>query len=177
MKTETEIKKRLAMDAAREQFENWVTQRWALMEEKDKPNLRGVSNQWTGIWHYTYSETAHLFAAWQAGAASKHFPEADSAVGQSEAKAGHFDICKEMARRSMDIRMSLLENVTNVSYSKRTKGTTVSIGVHGNLVAAIGLDNKFVGGLLLCDREQYYAIARELEAVSSTQPSTTESKK
>ena len=81
-------------------------------------------------------------------------------------KPGHFDICREMARRNMDIRMSLLENVTNVSYSKRTQGTTVSIGVYGNIVAAIGVENKFVGGLLLCDREQYFAIAKELEAAT-----------
>jgi hypothetical protein len=79
------------------------------------------------------------------------------------AKVGHFDICAEMAKRGLDIRMSLLENVTNLKYSERTKGTTVSIGVHGNVVAAIGLDNKFVGGLLLCDRAQYFAIQEELE--------------
>jgi hypothetical protein len=80
-----------------------------------------------------------------------------------QSKPGHFEICREMAKRGMDIRMSLLENVTNVRYSKRTKGTAVTIGVDGNLVAAIGLDNKFVGGLLLCDREQYFAVAAELE--------------
>jgi Protein of unknown function (DUF551) len=71
-----------AMDAAREQFENWVTRRWAMVDGKHKPNLRGGSNRWTDIWCYTYPKTADLFAAWQAGAASKHFPEADSAVGQ-----------------------------------------------------------------------------------------------
>ena len=75
---------------------------------------------------------------------------------------GHFDICKEMARRGMDIRMSTLDNVTNLRYSNRTKGTTVSIGVDGNIVAALGIHNKFVGGLLLCDREQYFALRDEL---------------
>jgi hypothetical protein len=78
---------------------------------------------------------------------------------------GHFDICKEMARRNKDIRVSLLENVTNLSYSKRTRGTTVSIGVHGNLVAAIGIEQKFIGGLLLCDKEQYMQIKAELESL------------
>ena len=78
-------------------------------------------------------------------------------------KPGHFAICAEMAERGLDIRMSLLENVTNLRYSNLTKGTTVSIGVDGNLVAAIGIEQKFVGGLLLCDREQYFAIAKELE--------------
>ena len=41
--------------------------------------------------------------------------------------------------------------------------TLVSIGVDGNLVAAIGLENKFVGGLLLCDKAQYFALRDELE--------------
>jgi hypothetical protein len=77
--------------------------------------------------------------------------------------ASHFDVCKEMAKRNLDIRLSTLDNVTNLRYSSKTKGTTVSIEVDGNIVAAIGLDNKFVGGLLLCDRTQYFAVAHELD--------------
>jgi hypothetical protein len=77
-------------------------------------------------------------------------------------EVGHFAICAEMAKRGLDIRMSLLENVTNVRYNKRAKGTDVTIGVDGNLVAAIGLDHQFIGGLLLCDRKQYLAMAEEL---------------
>jgi hypothetical protein len=77
-------------------------------------------------------------------------------------KVGHFDICREMARRNMDIRMSLLENVTDLTYSTKTKGTRVTIGIHGNLVAEIGLERKFIGGLLLCDKKQYLALAEEL---------------
>jgi hypothetical protein len=78
-------------------------------------------------------------------------------------KPGHFAICAEMAKRGLDIRMSLLENVTDLTYNKRNGGTRVTIGIDGNLVAAIGIEQKFIGGLLLCDREQYFAIARELE--------------
>lgn len=77
--------------------------------------------------------------------------------------ASHFDICKEMARRSLDIRMSLLENVTNLRYSKRRKGTDVTIGIDGNLVGEI-FNGKFVGGLLICDKEQYFTVKNELEA-------------
>jgi hypothetical protein len=80
-------------------------------------------------------------------------------------KAGHFDICREMAKRGLDIRMSLLENVTNLRYSKRNKGTTVSIGIDGNVVGSI-FNNEFVGGLLLCNKEQYFAIQKELEVQS-----------
>ena len=85
--------------------------------------------------------------------------------------ASHFEICREMARRGLDIRMSLLENVTRLSYSKRTKGTTVSIGVDGNVVGDI-FHNKFVGGLLLCNKEQYFAIAKELDAPPSSESTT-----
>lgn len=87
------------------------------------------------------------------------------------AKVGHFDICRAMARGNKDIRMSLLENVTNLSYSKLTKGTTVTIGIDGNLVGAI-FNNQFVGGLILCDREQYFAMAKELEQSAETTEST-----
>jgi hypothetical protein len=81
-------------------------------------------------------------------------------------KAGHFQICSEMAKRNMDIRMSLLENVTHLSYSKRTQGTTVSIGIDGNLVGAIA-KGDFVGGLLICNKEQYLALQKELDERNS----------
>jgi propanediol dehydratase large subunit len=77
-------------------------------------------------------------------------------------KVGHFQVCAEMAKRGLDIRMSLLENITNLRYSNKTKGTSVTIAVDGNLCSAIAYDNKFVGGLLLCDREQYMKLAAEL---------------
>lgn len=51
-------------DKDREAFEAWVAIRWRLV--KDKPDLGGVGNQWTGEWCYTYAETSSLYAAWQA---------------------------------------------------------------------------------------------------------------
>ena len=90
-------------------------------------------------------------------------------------EVGHFDICREMARTRKDIRMSLLENVTDLRYSKRTKGTLVTIGIDGNLVAAIGLEHKFIGGLLICDKEQYMAVKRELEERAN--PESVETKR
>ena len=42
-------------------------------------------------------------------------------------------------------------------------GTAVTIGTPGNVVAAIGLENRYVGGLLLIDREQYFAMKERLE--------------
>jgi len=77
-------------------------------------------------------------------------------------KVGHFDICKVMAAENLDIQIAPLENVTNLRKVKA--GTQVTIGVGGDVVAAIGLENKYVGGLLLCNREQYFAIKERLEA-------------
>ena len=76
-------------------------------------------------------------------------------------KIGHFDICKAMAISGQDIRMSGLENVINLRKVKA--GTQVTIGVYGDLVEAIGIENKFVGGLLLIDRQQYFAMKKALE--------------
>lgn len=60
------------MDKDREAFEDFVKARWHHV--KDKPNLHGTSNQWTGDWHYTYAETSSLYAAWNA--AKGHYKQA-----------------------------------------------------------------------------------------------------
>lgn len=77
-------------------------------------------------------------------------------------KVGHFDICKAMSQRGMDIQIAPLENVTNLRKVKA--GTQVTIGVAGDMVAAIGLEGNYVGGLLLCNREQYFALKAILES-------------
>lgn len=77
-------------------------------------------------------------------------------------KVGHFDICKVMCERDMDIKVAPLDNVTNLRKVKG--GTQVTIGVAGDEVAAIGLENRYVGGLLLINREQYFSIKKELES-------------
>lgn len=85
--------------------------------------------------------------------------------GAAPQKIGHFDICKAMAERGMDIRMSLLDNV--ILLNKVKSGTEVTIGCDGDLVAAI-YQGKFLGGLLLCDREQYRQIEKELNESAAT---------
>lgn len=79
-------------------------------------------------------------------------------------KAGNFDIWKAMAAEGLGMRISPLGNITNVAYQKKTRGTLVTIGVDGNLVAGLALQNQFIGGLLLCDREQYFATKQRLES-------------
>lgn len=77
-------------------------------------------------------------------------------------KIGTFDVCKAMALENQDIRMVPLSNVTDLRKVKA--GTNVTIGVQGDLVAAIGLEGRFVGGLLLADRAQFIATEARLKA-------------
>lgn len=86
---------------------------------------------------------------------------ADQADGET-GNPGHFEICREMARRNLDIRLALLDNVIQMTAANKGRDTNVTIGVRGNVIHAI-FNNKFVGGLLLCNREQYFAIEKELK--------------
>ena len=72
----------------------------------------------------------------------------------------NFDILKEMSNRNMDIRMAPLDNITNLQ--KTRAGTQVTIGVAGYVVAAIGIEGRFVGGLILADRKQFEQVKTEL---------------
>jgi len=76
-------------------------------------------------------------------------------------KVSPFDIMREMSSRNLDIRFSHLNNVTNL---QRTKGgdTLVTIGVAGDIVAALGVRGQFVGGLIICDKDEYHRVEAEL---------------
>jgi hypothetical protein len=75
-----------------------------------------------------------------------------------------FDVLKRMSERSLDVRLAPLGNITNLKKVKA--GTQVTIGVAGDLVAALGLENKFVGGLILADKEQFDKLKAEMESES-----------
>lgn len=66
-----------------------------------------------------------------------------------------------MGKRNLDIRLAPLSNVTNLK--KVRAGTQVTIGVEGDVVAAIGIEGKYVGGLILADKEQFNALVKEME--------------
>ena len=85
--------------------------------------------------------------------------------------ASNFEVLKEMAKRNLDVRLSLLDNVTNMRLTHRGKDTNVTIGVYGNVIHDI-MDGKLNGGLLLFNDAQYQAIAKELDAaaLSNSQP-------
>ncbi len=76
-------------------------------------------------------------------------------------KVGHFDICKVMALENQDIKVAPLGNITNLRKTKA--GTEVTIGISGDEVAAIAIENRYIGGLMLINREQYFATKKRLE--------------
>lgn len=75
-------------------------------------------------------------------------------------KPNTFDILKIMSEENKDIRFSHLNNVTKLHKDKH--GTLITIGVAGDLVAAIGIHGRFVGGLILADKDQYREIEKRL---------------
>jgi hypothetical protein len=77
-------------------------------------------------------------------------------------EVSHFEICKAMADADLGIQIAPLENITDLR--KVRAGTKVTIGVPGDVVAAIGIERRYVGGLLLIDREQYAATKKKMEA-------------
>jgi len=86
--------------------------------------------------------------------------EARSKPMASERKIGTFDILKVMTDRNMDIRLSTLDNITNLELKKGN--SFIRIGFSGDVVNGIA-NNEFVGGLLLARKEQWEEIRRELE--------------
>jgi hypothetical protein len=84
---------------------------------------------------------------------------------ESLKKVGNFDVLKVMCERNMDVRLSTLDNVK--SARKVKGGTLLSIGVSGVIVTGITF-GKFVGGLLIADREQFNAVKSELEGKASS---------
>ena len=60
--------------------------------------------------------------------------------------------------------LSPLDNIVNLKKVKH--GTQVTIGVAGDLVAALGIEHKFVGGLILADKDEFNALKSEMQKAS-----------
>ena len=76
----------------------------------------------------------------------------------------NFDVLKEMGVRDMKVGLSPLDNIVNLKKVKH--GTQVTIGVAGDLVAALGIEHKFVGGLILADKDEFNALKSEMQKSS-----------
>lgn len=75
-------------------------------------------------------------------------------------KIGTFDILKAMTDRNMDVRLSTLDNITDLELKKGN--SFIRIGMSGDVVTSIA-KGKFVGGLLIVDKDQWDQIKKELE--------------
>jgi hypothetical protein len=78
----------------------------------------------------------------------------------SSPKVSNFDVLKMMGARNMNIQLAPLSNLVRARAVKA--GTQVTIGVCGNVVGDI-LKHKYIGGLILADKEQFDAVKSELE--------------
>lgn len=78
----------------------------------------------------------------------------------SDERVNTFDVLKAMSAENQDIRMAPLANISNLRKVKG--GTLVTIGVEGDVVEAIGIEGRFVGGLILADKDQYRATEERL---------------
>ena len=75
----------------------------------------------------------------------------------------NFDVLKVMDERNLDVRLAPLDNIINLK--KVRAGTQITIGVEGDVVSALGLEGKFVGGFILADKSQFDAIKSEIQKV------------
>lgn len=79
---------------------------------------------------------------------------------------GTFDILKVMCERNLDVRLSTLDNVSEMRKVKG--GTKVSIGITGDVIKDVYF-GKLVGGLLLANKEQFKQVKKELEGAAEAQ--------
>jgi hypothetical protein len=84
----------------------------------------------------------------------------DEAGKKERRKVGTFDILKEMSSRGLDVRLSTLDNITDLEFKKGN--SFIRIGFSGDVVSGI-TKTQFVGGMLLADKDQWNQIKDELE--------------
>lgn len=75
-------------------------------------------------------------------------------------KPGNFEIMRAMATPAGKIWMSPLDNVLGMDKTKH--GTKITIGVGIDCINGF-MQNQYVGGLYLCDRDEYVATKKRLE--------------
>jgi hypothetical protein len=82
-------------------------------------------------------------------------------------KANSFDVFKIMC--ASDNKKLQLSPLGNILGAKKVKaGTQVTIGVSGNVVTGITF-GQYVGGLILCDKDEFERIAKMLEEGKSAE--------
>ncbi len=75
-------------------------------------------------------------------------------------KVNNFDVLKEMGQRNLDMRLFPIENL--VAAKLHSLGGQVTWGVNRETILDMLANKKFCGGLILADKEQFDALAKEL---------------
>lgn len=81
----------------------------------------------------------------------------------------NFDVMKRMSEEGKDIRLSSVNNITNLTRTK-AGDTLITIGVQGDLVAAIGVHRRYAGGLILMHKEQFDEMKALMEKEEAEKP-------
>ena len=68
------------------------------------------------------------------------------------AEPNNFDVMKAMAQQSKDIRIAPIGNI--ISARKVKAGTQITIGFGADVVGGLAT-GQYVGGLILCDKDQF----------------------
>lgn len=78
-------------------------------------------------------------------------------------KINNFDVLKRMGETCGEkLQIAPLDNIINLR--KVRGGTQVTIGVAGDVVAALGIEHRFVGGLILADKETFDALKARMQS-------------
>lgn len=77
-------------------------------------------------------------------------------------KINNFDVLKRMGETCGDkLQLAPLDNITNLR--KVRTGTEVTIGVAGDVISVLGIEHRFVGGLILADKATFDALKAEMQ--------------
>lgn len=88
--------------------------------------------------------------------------------GGGMSKPNNFDVLKEMGKRNLDIRLFPLENF--VAAKTHSLGGQVTWGVNRDTIMDLLANKQFCGGLILADKTQFDALAKELEEEDTLRP-------
>lgn len=75
-------------------------------------------------------------------------------------KVNNFDVMKTMSERGMKIYLAPMSNVVRMQKTKR--GDEITFGCEDGMMFGIN-DGKYVGGMILCDKEEFNRAKAELE--------------
>ena len=68
-----------------------------------------------------------------------------------------FDVLREMSEKNMDIQLAPLTNI--ISADMRGSHGEIKIGVSADIILRMAKGDKFIGGLVLANKEQFDSLS------------------